>query len=466
MANITKEIGETGLRIWSGRVQEDFLSKLQGHQGVRLYNEMRFNSPVVGGLLLAIEQAIRSVDWFWTSEAGEDDPRLDILKDSWKMMTQSWNDHIIEVLTFLPFGWAYFETVYQRDGARVLWRKFALRGQDSLSRWDTDEKGGIKGMFQFTRQSINEVLIPIERSILYRSRVEKNNPEGRSILRTAYRSYYFAKNIEEIEGIGIERDLAGLPVIVLPEGADTTESTSENTDYGRANATVRRVRNDEQAGLVLPHDWDFKLLASEGNKNFDTSAIISRHEKRILMSALAQFLVLGMDQIGALSLSEDQTDFFNMSVNATADIISETITQFAVPRLMVLNGKNAEGLNLEHSPAGDVNIEVFTKSLAAAGARISWTPQDEVMLRSLMGLPELTPKEIEEAREEDNQRKLEMARSSPGLALQNRDDNSFETFVAATAPDDDDRRKHERRWFRIVKGFFAAQKKRIVKESK
>ena len=38
-----------------------------------------------------------------------------------------------------------------------------------------------------------------------------DNPEGRSILRNAYFSWYFEKKIAEIEGIGIARDLAGLP---------------------------------------------------------------------------------------------------------------------------------------------------------------------------------------------------------------------------------------------------------------
>ena len=460
------ELGETGLSIWAGRVQEDFLIQLRGIQGVKMFNEMRLNSPVVGALLTAIEQAVRSVDWFWTSDLadpdkGIEDPRLDILNDSWKMMTHSWNDHIIESLTFLPFGWAYFEIVYQRDGDRVLWRKFALRGQSSLLNWKTDEKGGLEGMHQQPLVTMNPIFIPIERAILYRARVEKNNPEGRSILRTAYRPYYFAKNIEEIEGIGIERDLAGLPMITLPPGASTEETDSDNSDFGRATRVVRRVRNDEQAGLVMPHDWVFKLVSSEGTGKFDTNQIISRHEKRILMQALAQFLVLGMDQIGALALSEDQTDFFNMSVNATADIISETITKFAVPRLMALNGFDAEGLKLQHSPAGDINIEMFTKSLSLASDFLTWTTVDEVMLRSLFGLPELSPEEIEEAREKDQERKMEIAKNSPGFSLQNRDDNKAEMFVAGNAPDDDERRQQEGKWNRKIVDFFKKQAKRI-----
>jgi hypothetical protein len=46
--------------------------------------------------------------------------------------------------------------------------------------------------------------------------VQRNNPEGRSMLRTAYRSWRNKKRIEEIEGVGIERDLAGLPIARIP----------------------------------------------------------------------------------------------------------------------------------------------------------------------------------------------------------------------------------------------------------
>jgi hypothetical protein len=60
------------------------------------------------------------------------------------------------------------------------------------------------------------VFIPIEKMLLFRTTVQRNNPEGRSMLRTAYRPWRNKKRIEEIEGVGIERDLAGLPMARIP----------------------------------------------------------------------------------------------------------------------------------------------------------------------------------------------------------------------------------------------------------
>ena len=260
------EIGETGLAVWSGQVLEDFTRELRGREGYKRYREMVLNSPVVGALLMAIELSIRSVSWQFVSAEGDTDPRLEFLDAALNHMSHSWDDHIIEALTMLAYGWSYFEIVYRYGGDaehdtdpeilhnKLTWRKLAIRGQDTLERWEMDENGGLMGMWQATTApKYQRVLIPIEKAVLYRSRVEKGNPEGRSILRSAWIPYYYEKNISQIEAIGIERDLAGLPVVTLPQNADTTEAAG--TDFDKADKLVRRIRNDEQAGVVLPFGW-------------------------------------------------------------------------------------------------------------------------------------------------------------------------------------------------------------------
>jgi len=126
------ELGRTGLSEWSGQIQEDFLKETSRQEGIhKKYNEMRMNSPVIGGMLLAIEQALRKITWDVTSDV-EDDPRIELVNDSLENMSASFNDHITEALTMLPFGYSVFEIVYERIGAQVLWRKFAIRGQDTV----------------------------------------------------------------------------------------------------------------------------------------------------------------------------------------------------------------------------------------------------------------------------------------------------------------------------------------------
>ena len=472
------EIGYSGLNRWAGVINEDFLSEMRHKYAYRRYNEMRLNSPVVGALMLSVEQAIRGIDWQVTSEAGEDDERIEFIQTALDGMSMSWNDHVIEALTMLPFGFAIFEKVYKRDEAgKLVWRKLAPRGQDTVHEWQIADDGGIEGVWQSGAPTYKKVFIPIDKMLLYRTRVEKNNPEGRSILRTAWVPYYYQKNIQQIEAIGIERDLAGLPVIKLPTNADTTDS--DTSDYGKARTIVRNIRRDEQEGIVLPPEWELELLSTGGSRQFDTDKVINRYESRILMSALAQFLLLGQEGVGSLALSSDQSDFFTMSVNATADIISETFTKFAIPQLLLLNGYDDKGLKLEHGPAGDINLAELAQFLQAVGDKITWMPADEVWLRGAAKLPEADAEEIEierEARREEAMLMFQRSKPAPGETKEdeadkdkpppNKDDMTAQLFAVDLDLDDRIRRSHERKLFRLIKGYWVDQEQRIIKAAR
>ena len=464
------ERGYTGLNMFSGQVLEDFLTEMRGSQAYKRFNEMRLNSPVVGAMLVAVEQAIRGVDWQFTSEAGEEDGRLEFLQENLDSMSHNLNDHVTEALTFLPFGYSVFEIVYQRaESGQIYWRKFAIRGQDTIYQWLTDDTGGLAGVRQSGPPSYKLVDIPIEKLVLYRTRIEKNNPEGRSILRTAWIPYYYLKNLMQVEAIGFERGLSGYPVIKLPPGANT-DTSDTNSDASKADKMVRNIRMDEQAGVVLPSEWDFQFADSGDKSGFQyIGEAIKRYESRILMSAMAQFLMLGQDNVGSFALSSDQTDFFTMSVNATADIIAETITKYAVPRLLAMNGMDADGIRLEHSPAGDIDITLIADFLQKVGAMITWLPQDEVWLRSVARLPEADEEELEAERERKEQQAMQIQAAFNKPGQQGEDDKGGNKPFGATqyatgrAPDDDERRRWEGRLERLVKTYWAKAKKRVLK---
>lgn len=462
------EIGSSGLDM----NRPDFLRELTHGEAFKRYNEMRLNSAIVGALLAAIEQSVRTTRWSWTSESGEDDPRLQLLDDAIAAMSHSWNDHLSEALTMLPFGYAPFEIVYQREegGSRILWRKFAIRGQDTVERWEFDDEGGLAGLHQRAAPYYRDVFIPIEKLLLYRTRVERNNPEGRSILRNAWVSYYYLKNIMQIEAIGVERDLAGMPVIILPEGADASDTTT--SDAGVAKKMVRNIRRDEQEGITLPFGWELKLLATGGTRQLNTDSIITRYEQRILMTSLAQFIMLGSD-VGTYALSRDQTDFFNMACNWVADSIAQVMTKFAAPRLLALNGMDTDGISYTHTPVGDVDLTGTADFLMKVGSMLTWTPQDETWLRGLAKLPELDEETIELERE----RKAQIAEQIRGNIANSQqqdegDDDETEDemgldlepeeYAGRAAPDDAQRRRWERQLKAIQAAYFKGQYRRVM----
>jgi hypothetical protein len=482
MATKYQELGQTGLVTFSGQIHEEFLIELRGKAGYKKYLEMSRNSPIIGALLLANELSIRKVSWEFvdsTIAEGATSPRVDLLDAARENMSTSWNDFITEALTMLPFGFSLFEICYERKDSAVLWRKFAPRGQDTIYRWNFDETGGLTGVAQQAAPTYKVIELPIDKLLLFRTRVERGNPEGRSILRTAWIPYYYAKHIMQVEAIGIERDLAGMPVITLPSGASTDEN-DPNSDASKAAQVVRNIRNDEQAGLVLPPGWEAELMSTGGSRQFDTDKIVRRYESRMLMSALAQFIMLGQDGVGSLALSKDMSDFFTMAVNAVADIIAETFTKYAIPRLLSLNGYDAEGVCLEHTPAGDVDVTALVDAIQKAGGNITWSAEDELWLRQLIGMPEPDVDELQASRDEKQQmdnakneailKQMEQGKGEGGeekekdmpMKEKGMDDMTVTTFAAA-APDDAKRRKMERQLQRLIEARLEKQKRKVLK---
>ena len=417
------ELGSTGLKQAGGTVYEEFLVALRSQNGQRVYREMADNDPVIGSILYAIEKVIVRLDWRIdpylepNSEGAPKDKDVetaDFIESCLHDMSDSWDTTLESILSMLPYGWSFHELVYKRrngpegkDSSRrsnykdgkIGWRKFAIRGQDSLTRWHIGEDGGIEGLTQNDPSGGGTHTIPIEKGLLFRTTTNKNNPEGRSLLRNAYRPYYFKKRIEEIEAIGIERDLAGLPVAyVPPEYLSSTATTAQQAVLASIVDIVQNIKRNEQEGVVFPAQYDesgkklfdLTLLSTGGNRQFDTDKIVARYDQRISMSVLSDFILLGHEQVGSFALGTVKMDLWSMAVDAIAKNIATTVNQYAIPRLLRLNGMDVSRLPfLTYGEVAHIDlteISNYVTNLANAGIIIT-DPNLEDYLRQLGGLP-------------------------------------------------------------------------------
>ena len=422
------ETGYSGLVQTRGVIQEEWLSDLSGVRGMRVYREMADNDAVIGAMLHAIIQQLRGVTWTVESrgETDEDLAAAAFVESCMEDMSMSWGDFISEALTKLVFGWSYFEVVYKRrdgsqginakkassnfDDGRVGWRKFAGRAQDTLRYWDIDENGGIQGMVQSDQQGANRY-IPISRSMLFRTSRAKNNPEGRSILRNAYTSWYYRRRIMEYEAIGVERDFAGLPVFYAPEEIfDSAASSTEKAALAEYKKIASELKRNERASLVLPSVFDekgnrlvdIKLLSSGGSRQLNTNEIIDRHTKEMAMTTLSDVILLGHENVGSLALGTVKQSMWLASLTAQVMEISDVLNRHEIPRLMKLNG-----WVLDEYPmmvAGSLQrpdteeLAVALEKLVNAGM-LSPDEEDERFLRSLLGLPQPEKLDMPEAEE-------------------------------------------------------------------
>lgn len=425
-----RELGVSGLRRFSGYIFEEPLKELQGPEWRRIIAEMELD-PVVGAVLFAVDMLIRRVQWTVkpASEDNEDARIAEFVDGCLKDMRETWTETVSEILTMLPYGWSLHELVYKErrgqnpppqfdpqwqewvpsptsrhnDGL-IGWHSWAIRSQDSLLRWEFRRNGDLIGMWQLAPPEYALTLIPIDKSLLFRTKMRKGNPEGRSILRTAYRPWYMKKNIENIEGIGIERDLAGLPVAYVPPELLSSAATADQQGLlSTIKEIITNIRRDEQEGIVWPlaYDensnllFDLKLLSTGGARQFDTDRIVARYDQRIAMSTLADFILLGHENVGSYSLSEDKSDLFITAIEAWLDTIADTINRSAIPPLLALNGwRDRPCPTVEHGEITKLSLKDLGDYISQlSGARIL-LPDDELEehLRRQADLPEI-PKE-------------------------------------------------------------------------
>lgn len=414
MSNDSKEIGRVGQRRYGGIFYEEFLSELRGRKGAEVFTEMSNNDETIGAILFAIEMLVRQASW--NVEPGgstaKDREAAEFVKSCMDDMQQTWIDTISEILSFLAYGWSFHEIVYKRrmgrtkdnrtsskyDDGLIGWMKLPIRSQETLYQWEYDDQDNLIGMTQMPPPDFGLITIPMNKAMLFRTRSRKDNPEGRSILRTAYRSWYFKRRIQEIEGIGIERDLAGLPVITTPEGMDIWDKDDEDMNAIRAGleAMVKNIRRDSTEGLVLPFGYTFELTSTGGSRQFDTNSIIARYDTKISQTVLADFIQLGHESVGSFALSSDKTNLFSMAICAFLDIICQTFNSQGIPALIDINGYHFAGVTdyprLTHGDIEDVDlatVATFIKDMTSIGVII---PDEslEDYVRQLGKLPKRT----------------------------------------------------------------------------
>lgn len=376
------EIGSTGLTRFGGRVQEEWLRELQGSKAHKIYKEMRDNHAVINAVFFGIEMALRQVRFY---AEGDDAEGKEFLDECLEDMSASWQDTLTQILTMLQFGWSFTELVYKRrdgelgeskskyDDGKIGWRKWLSIGQDTLTTgngWVFDDTGGIQGINQTPPPDYRQRTVPIEKGLLFRTSIAKGNPEGRSILRGMYLSYFYSKQFAEIEGIAAERMGTGLPVMYIGKNGS---KSGGNSDLEQAKRIVRDVRVDDQMGIVIPGPKQtadgegmlFELVSPPSRGAVDFDAVIQRYDQRIALSVLAQFIMLGQNAVGSYALSKSQGDIFMMALSAWAEMICDTINRYAIPRLFELNTFNrAQMPRLAHS-------EIFVPDLADMSAFIN-----------------------------------------------------------------------------------------------
>jgi hypothetical protein len=433
------DYGSLGLRQYGGWVREEFLPQLVGREAARVYREMLDNDSTIGSMIFSITQAMRKVEW--RIEAASDNGKdvngetaetkfLDSLMHD---MSHTWEDFIAEALSMLGYGFAINELVYKRrlgsdpgpsgipgdpelpqskyNDGMIGWRRMPIRGQDTILKWFFDINGQVTGV---TQQPWVGVLIdiPVEKFLLFRPTAHKANPEGRSVIRNCYRSYWFRKRLEELEAIMYER-MSGFPVCYVPsellEQAQTVGNASALATLNYYKSLVTNVRVNEQMGALLPSDpyrdndgklsnvrmFEFQLLTPQhGGRSVSANDTIARHKLDMLSTLLCDFVVLGHEVRGTNNLAVTKVDMFYGAIEGWLNTVAAVMNSYAIPRIWKINALPPDRMpQLRPDMATRLDLDSlgnFVANLAKAGMPLFPDEELQTFLRDAGGMPELT----------------------------------------------------------------------------
>jgi hypothetical protein len=404
---------------WGTMIDEEWDWRLRGRRGQRTYEEMRDVSATVGASMFLFRSLAKQIPLTvepMNTPRGQE--AADLFSSMLEDMSHTVPALVGNVMSMLPFGWALFEKVYktregldQRDSRRrsrfndgyIGIRKIDLRPQKTLDGWGIAQDGSLLGMWQRRPHDLRRVFLPIGKCLLFRTSDEGGNPEGRSILRNAYRSWFMLKRLEELEAAGAERELVGVPYATVPlrymSSAATPAEKSVVTTIERA---LKNLARNEQPALMMPAKeqdgmktgFDFGLMTTGGRRAVDLGPAISRHNHDIAISILTQFIFLGMEKVGTEALAGELTSILGMVMGSIVDEMIAVLNRYLVDDIMLLNGFGP--LDLPLLSRGEIDsqsLEAFTGNmlrLVDAGLiEVDTMLQDHV--RQKFRLPEADP---------------------------------------------------------------------------
>jgi len=204
-----RELGYASPSPFTSWVREERVPELMGKLGLRTYYDMKRADGTVRGALRLLKTPIMAARWFVEPES---DTALDknvasfVEKNLFEELSVPWSRIVEDALLMCEFGFMPFELVFTEDAGKLKLQKIAPRHPLDIMEWIWDGNGGIRGIImepslfmdygfqgaiEPTIDQRYPIFIPIEKMVIFTLEQEAGDLRGISILRSAYKHYYF-----------------------------------------------------------------------------------------------------------------------------------------------------------------------------------------------------------------------------------------------------------------------------------
>lgn len=425
----TQTLGRHGAVVVGGYVQNDEKNlDLSSHERrYQAYSNILANTSIVATGVRYFLNLAANAKWVFTPS--ESDTSGEYAQRIEEMLTDdpdtSWQRIVRRAAMYRFYGFSVQEWTAKRnqEGAFTL-KDVAPRAQSTITKWDVNETGVIEGVIQTSPQTHEDIYLPRNKVFYIVDDSLNDSPEGLGLFRHLIAPAQRLERYEQLEGIGFETDLRGIPI-----GRAPFTSLSEMVKAGQLSEEQRKaiespMRNfisnhirDPKMGLLLDsmtyetsdeaarpsttRQWDVELLQGEST-SFDANAsAIERLNREMARLLGIEQMLLGSDSAGSFALSQDKTNAFHLLVDSALTEIAEQVQKDLVDTLFKLNGwpeemkptPNTEAVRFKDAET----IAVALRDMASAGAVLA--PDDPAIgeVRDLIGLSRPDPNTLSSA---------------------------------------------------------------------
>lgn len=390
------DYGATGTSFFSGLLQNDeYNPEFYWRDAILKYEQMRRNDPQIIAQEMMLTLPILAAKW--SIEPASEDPKdveiasfvetcllqgMDYTSRSGVVVHQTFHDILKHALLLFAYGFTAFELCFKIEDGWVKWSRWLPLLPRTVWRWWVDEDNELVGIQQWSYRdySYRFVDIPAGKLLTLAHRQEGQNYEGVSVLRTAFKPWWFKQNFEKILAVAIERTGIEVPVI-------TVGPTPSDSDVKAALTILQNVRANEYMGAVIPHDWQFGYPKLYANHAEAILPALQYMDTMIARNVLCQFLDLGSTETGAYNLDASQKQTFLMSLQATCEYLASRF-QGPIQQLVDYNFDDvATYPKVTCSKLVSQDMVTLGQVLQQIPGYIPATPQIQDFLTDMVGLP-------------------------------------------------------------------------------
>ena len=432
---VETEIGNSGLNLKgvSGKVADDISKLWKGKNKKDFISEMKSNDAYCSAWINAKNAIALKPDWIIEPSDLENDKSKEyaqLIKNMLcKDMATSFNSFILNSATMAEYGFALCEIVFKKrlgktdnpmtssiynDGLFGI-AKLSPRRQNSIKKWEIENNVNINKVYQKSENDFGEIAIPYNKVLHFVMNGYNGNPEGESVLRGTFMSYYYKKNIERIQRETFERGFSGILDIQVPARyMSNRNTTAEAIEVrNRLESFMKNVKQGKEAGIIRPFSKDFQIELIQGKTGtgLDPDRMIERYNTEIVMCLLSDSFMGQSKVYQSKDGSGAKTKLYKSFIGIILDEIKEQVNKKLIPMIFEINNLDTELMpTLEYGNLDDLDLQAmswFIQSVAKnSGPLITPTYElNNYLLDKLIG--KTAPKPTEE-QWENNQIRYEV----------------------------------------------------------